>query len=215
MKNAWKALPSGRAIDLLNPSEYTFTITEVNELLSKVRRFNGYGITVAQHSVIVAETILKITSNPYLAMMGLLHDMAEAYIGDISTPVKQVLGDKLSQLETSIQSAIISQLFPQANYLTSGYEVVVKWVDMMALRYELNNLIAEGRYQDNEHWSEVNKVSITKHLRSPRKTLFRYYYRLLDLFEEDMKFEQYNISVSNKPVTVFCKQGEHKFEDLY
>lgn len=215
MKNAWKALPSGRAIDLLNPSEYTFTITEVNELLSKVRRFNGYGITVAQHSVIVAETILKITSNPYLAMMGLLHDTAEAYIGDISTPVKQVLGDKLSQLETSIQSAIISQLFPQANYLTSGYEVVVKWVDMMALRYELNDLIAEGRYQDNEHWSEVNKVSITKHLRSPQKTFFRYYYRLLDLFEEDMKFEQYNISVSNKPVTVFCKQGEHKFEDLY
>lgn len=215
MKNAWKALPSGRAIDLLNPSEYTFTITEVNDLLSKVRRFNGYGITVAQHSVMVADTILKITGNPYLAMMGLLHDTAEAYIGDISTPVKQVLGEPLSQLETSIRSAISLQLFPQANYLISGYEVVVKWVDMMALRYELNDLIAEGRYQDNEHWSEVNKVSITKHMRLPQKTFLRYYYSLLDLCEEDIKFEQYNIDFSNNPVTVFCKQGEHKFEDLY
>lgn len=215
MKNVWKALPSGRAIDLLNPSEYTFTIDEVHNLLTRVRRFNGYGISVAQHSVMVADTILKITGNPYLAMMGLLHDAAEAYIGDISSPVKQVLGEKLSQLETSVRSAISSQLFPQVNYLTTGFEVIVKWVDMMALHYELNDLIADGRYQDNEHWGEVNKVSITKYMRLPQKTFLRYYYHLLDLFEEDMKFEQCNISFSSKPIAVFCKQGEHKFEGLY
>lgn len=215
MKNVWKPLPSGRAIDLLNPSEYTFTITEVNDLLSKVRRFNGYGITVAQHSAMVADTILKITGNPHLAMMGLLHDSAEAYIGDISTPVKQVLGEPLSQLETSIRAVINDQLFPQANYLTTGFEVIVKWVDMMALHYELNDLIAEGRYQGNEHWGEVNKVSITKYMRLPQKTFLRYYYSLLDLCEEDMKFEPCENPISNKPATIFCKQGEHKFEDLY
>lgn len=216
MVNVWKALPSGNAIDLLNPSEYTFTITEVDDLLSKVRRFNGYGISVAQHSVMVADTILKITGNPYLALMGLLHDSAEAYIGDISTPVKQVLGEDIDRLETSIRSAITQQLFPQANYLIAGYEVIVKWVDMMALRYELNDLIADGRYQDNEHWRNVQKVSITKYMAYRYKTFGAYYYRLLDLIEEDAKFEQVELTFLNDVVVkLFCKENEHKFEDLY
>lgn len=216
MVNVWKALPSGNAIDLLNPSEYAFTITEVNDLLSKVRRFNGYGITVAQHSVMVADTILKITGNPYLAMMGLLHDSAEAYIGDISTPVKQVLGEDLDRLETSVRSAITQQLFPQANYLIANYEAIVKWVDMMALRYELNDLIADGRYQYNEHWHNVQNVAITKYMNYRYKTFGAYYYRLLDLIEEDVKFEQVELTFHGDVVVkLFCKENEHKFEGLY
>lgn len=63
--------------------------------LSNINRFAGMEFpamdepfTVLEHSIAVAEVILDVTGNVELARTGLWHDAAEAYLGDVATPVK-------------------------------------------------------------------------------------------------------------------------------
>jgi hypothetical protein len=59
--------------------------------------------------VLVSEKVYGLTDNPRLALVGLLHDAAEAYIGDISSPFKEWIRRSspiLVNLEDRIQKEI-------------------------------------------------------------------------------------------------------------
>lgn len=90
------------------------------------------------------------------------------------------------------------------NYLITGFGEIVKWVDMMALHYELNDLIAEGRYQDNEHWDAVHNVAISELMTQPKKTFLAYYFKLLDLCEEDVAYEMITLHFNGTSVDAYC-----------
>lgn len=76
------------------PSVFDVRIADVAAQLSRICRFNGAlkkGIqiySVAQHSCIVADNL-----PPELQLAGLLHDAAEAYVGDMIKPIKAALPD--------------------------------------------------------------------------------------------------------------------------
>ena len=110
---SWQRMLSGRRLDLLNPSPLDIEIEDIARGISRVARWNGqtsgeYPLSVAQHSVIVAELLKSHNENIEIKwqLAALLHDAAEYIISDMITPLKSFLGEEYIQLEEKIQSAI-------------------------------------------------------------------------------------------------------------
>lgn len=94
---------SGAMVDLSDPQPSDIRIDDIAYSLARLVRFNGHspGWNVAQHSIVVSQR-----SPPHLALEGLLHDAAEAYVGDVTRPLKQMLGKAYKDIETKVETAI-------------------------------------------------------------------------------------------------------------
>lgn len=80
---------SGIAFNLRDPHPAMVRLDDIVHSLSLMNRFNGAALfpySVAQHSLHVAALLPA-----ELRLEGLLHDAAEAYIGDMVSPLKQVM----------------------------------------------------------------------------------------------------------------------------
>ena len=159
MNYTLKALPDGTTIDLGSPDTYTFKVEPLTEMLSKIKRFNGYGIDVASHSVQMARILYNYTGNPHIALVGLLHDAQEAFIGDVATPVKYVVGTAWDVMEGNLQRAIMGQLCPNCKH-TMAIQPLIKLVDTYLLKLEVEVLFAEGEYKHNDAWNFLEKMVI-------------------------------------------------------
>jgi hypothetical protein len=103
-RGPWLASASGKIIDLLNPDPSQFTIEDIATGLSNIARFNGQTnmwYSVAEHSIHVAELLPN-----GMKILGLLHDASEAYICDVPSPLKWLLGDAYRDVESRLQGAI-------------------------------------------------------------------------------------------------------------
>lgn len=83
-------LLSGKIVDLDDLQEEDINIEHIATALSMQCRYNGQipeFYSVAQHSMLVAD-VLESRYDKTLGLCGLLHDAAEAYIGDLVTPIK-------------------------------------------------------------------------------------------------------------------------------
>lgn len=99
----WIQTSTGRAFDLLHPTPDMVDLkVDVPEALARIPRFNGHVMSgpysVAQHSVLGADIIMSRTRDKGLAAAFLLHDAHEAYLGDLTTPVQQALGQLLAEV---------------------------------------------------------------------------------------------------------------------
>jgi hypothetical protein len=96
---SWVQTFSGKKFDVLNPRVQDVDFTDIGHALSMQARFNGHTkqfYSVAQHCVIMS---LAVPKN--LEVYALLHDAAEAYIGDMPQPMKRLFPE-FSDLEDSI-----------------------------------------------------------------------------------------------------------------
>ena len=135
----------GEFFDFLKPSEYTPTIFEVGYALSNLCRFTGHVeefYSVAQHSVLVSLIVPQ-----HLAYEGLMHDCAEAFIGDMSAPLKRLL-PQYKDIERAVEMAI----FPRLG-LTYPSPTEVKRADLVALATEQRDLFVRQR-----QWSELSGI---------------------------------------------------------
>lgn len=97
---------TGKLFDILSPDPRDIELIDIAISLSNQGRFNGQTneyYSVAQHSVIVSRMVKNEN-----ALWGLLHDGAEAYIGDIISPLKHCdeIGWFIKRIESQIQFAI-------------------------------------------------------------------------------------------------------------
>lgn len=100
----WMATDSGNIIDLMNPDPESFTIEDIAAQSSKLCRFNGavkQFYSVAEHCVHVS----AMCPPPY-KKQGILHDAPEAFICDVPTPLKRLLGQAYKDVEDRIARAI-------------------------------------------------------------------------------------------------------------
>ena len=89
MTRPWIQTYSGHVFSLEPFDAEAIHIEDIAHALSMLCRFNGQCrrfYSVAEHSVHVS---LEIA--PHLAQLGLMHDAAEAYLGDVPTPLKKKL----------------------------------------------------------------------------------------------------------------------------
>lgn len=151
-----KALTTGEIIDLNNPHLFVYDIKNIAKLLRNIKRFNGAGISVEDHSIHVAFLVLGTTGNYTLALYALLHDASEAYLGDIATPVKKMLGKAWYSLENHIQEAIIDRLIPKEmrERITDCDIKFVKSMDKYALAQELEDVMPAELLAKDGVWGD-------------------------------------------------------------
>lgn len=133
---SWFVTSAGRRFFPLAPRADDVTIDDIAHALSHVCRYGGHCrefYSVAQHSVHVSRLV-----PPRLAFHGLMHDAAEAYVGDMVRPLKRCL-PAFSAIEARIFKAIAERFGLEP--LSEEDAAIVKHFDSVALVTERRDLV--------------------------------------------------------------------------
>jgi hypothetical protein len=90
----WILTHKGHAFSFSDLDSNVYDLHDIAHALSLTCRFGGmtdYHYSVAQHSCYIAEEIFRETCDAAAALDGLFHDAEEAYMGDMKTPLKNMM----------------------------------------------------------------------------------------------------------------------------
>lgn len=82
---------SGLFVDVANPDPATIRLTDIAQGLALTCRYGGQiegFYSVAEHAVLVHDLLRHQGADRDLLLAGLFHDAAEAYLGDVVSPLK-------------------------------------------------------------------------------------------------------------------------------
>jgi hypothetical protein len=135
----WIQTFTGIQFNILEPTPEMIDIHDIAHALSNLCRFTGHSksfYSVAQHSYLIAA---RVPEEDMLA--ALLHDAPEAYLADISSPVKRLpgFGGEYAKLEARIHAAICLKFGVELDMPHS-----VREADLKMLVTEKRDLMADG-----------------------------------------------------------------------
>ncbi|WP_018651587.1 hypothetical protein [Actinobacillus capsulatus] len=176
-----------RLIDFANPQNSDIHIDDIIHHLSMIPRFGGkldVHYSVLDHSVFaatIAKTFMKMEDEAVFAV--LMHDAQEAYLGDVTTPLKSLLPDYKAiehAFEVVIRTKFKINISPEA-------ETAVKTADLLALKAE-KQVFFDTLPTHEEYWKFLNKlpllpISARDYINSKEKfrEAFNYYSKVLNL----------------------------------
>ncbi len=102
-------------------------LADIAHALSLICRFGGHiaaHYSVAQHSLLVARILEAMNAPAEAQLCGLSHDAHEAYVGDVPTPIKAVLGAAWSDLEHQAEEVVLKSFGLQ--------RMMIDWHDIVA-----------------------------------------------------------------------------------
>ena len=121
----WMQVASGGKFFPQDPRPEEINIDDIANGLALTCRYGGQGdinkfYSVAEHSMLMAKYTFEHTIHPTLFLEGrkikilltlviLLHDAAEAYVGDLIRSVKSAVRNTYGPLEDNIQSVILNK----------------------------------------------------------------------------------------------------------
>jgi hypothetical protein len=110
----WQQTFTGRKVWPLDFREQDVSVVDIVHSLSMICRFGGHTrhfYSVAEHSGLVALEVLRRTNDAVMALQGLFHDAAEAYIGDMCRPMKRCAEfEAYRGMEENIRAVIFYKL---------------------------------------------------------------------------------------------------------
>ena len=156
----WMQTASGVRFPMLDPSPEHFNLLDISWHLSRINRYTGaiqsHHYSVAEHSLHVAEvTALLCEEKGFLLprqqalVAGLLHDAHEAYLGDVSSPLKRVMRDLGSTVYDDLcehYQDIIDRKYGVVKLRLGKQLDIVKEADMMVLEAEKSNKYIIANY---------------------------------------------------------------------
>ncbi|MEY5099132.1 MAG: hypothetical protein RJA36_1851 [Pseudomonadota bacterium] len=136
---SWILTAHGNGIDLHYTRPEHMVLADVAHSLAQINRFTGHAqrpYSVAEHSLLVLDIVehLFAPASVHCRLAALMHDAHEAYIGDISTPLKHTLGETWALVEHRMERALRSAW----GLHTAAYEHrdAIKQADLIALATE-------------------------------------------------------------------------------
>lgn len=143
----WIITATGAQVDLRMADSLSISILDIAHALSLINRFTGHTsrpYSVAEHSLLVVEIMQRdlAVHDPAALLAGLLHDAHEAYTSDLSTPMKEILGERWADTEAAAQGAVLQRFGATASYWK--HRGTIKRADSMALAIEARDLLPAG-----------------------------------------------------------------------
>lgn len=173
----WLQTHSGKTFFFGDIQPEDICIDDIAHGLGNFCRFVGQSnefYSVAQHSCIVADLLAQFGSACQLS--GLLHDATEAYLGDLSRPLKQML-PAYKAIEHKLE-AVIEQKY---GVLISA-DPRIKWADNVALMTEARDLLGPQA----QGWGvREEPAPFTIHPWTPRESRIRFmdYFNKLNVID--------------------------------
>jgi 5'-deoxynucleotidase YfbR-like HD superfamily hydrolase len=158
----WIQTFSGRKPSLICPTYEDIHIDDIAHALSNIARFTGHTrsfYSVAQHCVIGAGQVVTEYKDKTLAKLFLLHDAPEAYLGDMSKPVKRLLRIEpdepgIYDLYEKRWSGIIYRKFGYTEEQVLQHKPKINEIDMRMLFTERNQLLPMF---DTKDWNSLGE----------------------------------------------------------
>ncbi|MEO1278743.1 MAG: hypothetical protein AAFV77_07305 [Planctomycetota bacterium] len=160
---------SGRGFNLANPNPAEVFDCDIAHSLGNICRFTGHTLrnyTVAEHCVrmfwLASNPELmgwtKEATSPELRLACLVHDAHEAYCGDMSAPMKRVVGREWSKVEARISLAVRTALGCDG-FHGSVWDDVHEF-DMVMLRAERKAMMGPSGTVEWGNIEEVRDVEV-------------------------------------------------------
>lgn len=150
VRMATTEMHSGTVFDLLNPVAEQVLVSDIAHHLAHICRFGGGTprfYSVAEHSIMVMRYVEMRGGSPSDLLAALLHDGHEAYIGDVTTPVKEMLGARYIDLRDRLDGAIAEKFGIR---LADFHSRLVREADQAMLATEAHYYMISGG--EGEHW---------------------------------------------------------------
>lgn len=160
------------------PKPENIEITDIAHSLSMLTRANGHFkkfFSVARHSINCANEAKMRGYSEKLQLLCLLHDSAEAYIGDMTRPLKLKIPE-FSQIEKKYQTVIFSKYIPEG--LTEAEISLAKRIDDDMLYHEFYTYNGE-KLLDNAGEISIDLDKSIKSIEETEKEFLNLFYELI------------------------------------
>jgi uncharacterized protein len=132
---------TGRMFPLDSPEPDDIDILDIAQGLSQTCRFSGQSLhfySVAEHCVLISRKVPK-----EYALHALLHDAAEAYIGDMTAPLKYLLSSAGENMYRDTENRIMEAISSKYGFPSKKPDVIHE-ADLRMFATEATHIMRDG-----------------------------------------------------------------------
>ncbi len=172
---------TGKHFDPMNPQQQEIDIVDIAHALSMLCRANGHFkrfYSVAQHCIACANEASERGASLIVTLGSLLHDASEAYLSDVTRPVKKEL-PLYQQAEDALQGLIYRRFIGRP--LTDSEKAQISEIDDDMLSMEFHQLMCEELNKDHQKIIS-NVICEVRPVQTVRNDFLQYFISLFDDF---------------------------------